>query len=52
MNRIFLLWGCVLTASCVLGDCVKDCYIFQLKPETRLTLKCETTPFHPHCENA
>lgn len=50
--RNFIIAACLILSGCVSGDCIEDCYLIELrKADERLSFKCESTRFHPHCEN-
>ena len=50
MKQLVTVLSCLLIAGCVSGDCERRCYLFEITRVDRLTLQCEVTPFHPHCE--
>jgi hypothetical protein len=50
--RSFTIAACLILSGCVSGECIEDCYLIELrKADERLSFKCESTRFHPHCEN-
>jgi hypothetical protein len=51
MKMPAIILSYLLMTGCVSGDCERDCYAFEIRRVDRLALKCETSPFHPHCEH-